>query len=74
MGLSIHAPTRGATTNAHDKENVLVIFQPTHPHGVRLRNLKHGYRAWAFQSTHVNCAERYAAVEKAKTKPAPYAQ
>ena len=35
MPVSIHAPTRGATS-ADKKGDFLIEFQSTHPHGVRL--------------------------------------
>ena len=33
--VSIHAPTRGATSDVNDFANWLTEFQSTHPHGVR---------------------------------------
>ena len=34
--VSIHAPTRGATIRVFRYADVLLMFQSTHPHGVRL--------------------------------------
>ena len=38
VNVSIHAPTRGATSGS-DKRELFTMFQSTHPHGVRLRLL-----------------------------------
>ena len=49
--VSIHAPTRGATSQnsmLHD----FVLFQSTHPHGVRPKIASKTLRATKFQSTH----------------------
>ena len=50
-GVSIHAPTRGATSLVADA-TLLSVFQSTHPHGVRLRSTAGFWSALAFQSTH----------------------
>ena len=52
-GVSIHAPTRGATAspllNSIKKRS---LFQSTHPHGVRHRGYPRTMRCLGFQSTH----------------------
>ena len=50
-GVSIHAPTRGATT-AISAALVTVLFQSTHPHGVRQDFPPPVYDSGSFQSTH----------------------
>ena len=50
-GVSIHAPTRGATlsdVHAHSR----IVFQSTHPHGVRPALLILDDVIFKFQSTH----------------------
>ena len=51
QGVSIHAPTRGATAACTDTTTT-DQFQSTHPHGVRLRNTLVSYWTIKFQSTH----------------------
>ena len=55
---SIHAPTWGATTGAHDAYP-LGAFQSTHPHGVRRQSTKPPSRALTFQSTHPHGVRRH---------------
>ena len=50
--VSIHAPTRGATSR-RSRYYLRKPFQSTHPHGVRLRRTDvMAYPAYLFQSTH----------------------
>ena len=49
--VSIHAPTWGATQQAHS-EYLQPKFQSTHPHGVRLQITYHVIQIRMFQSTH----------------------
>ena len=49
--VSIHAPARGATFFAHPLI-MPVVFQSTHPHGVRLQCVVHLADIGKFQSTH----------------------
>ena len=50
--VSTHAPARGATPKT-DASVHIILFQPTHPHGVRLRSLTTAYLPLAqFQPTH----------------------
>ena len=49
--VSIHAPTRGAT-QLWKYFNTQVLFQSTHPRGVRLGILAHLLSGLVFQSTH----------------------
>ena len=56
--VSIHAPTRGATYTT----NVLfdrIVFQSTHPHGVRPAPLNTAAFARMFQSTHPHGVRRF---------------
>ena len=50
--VSIHAPTRGATSKAQYANGTAWLFQSTHPHGVRLCFLSSGFQSDGFQSTH----------------------
>ena len=49
--VSIHAPTRGAT-NANIIIVIPIMFQSTHPHGVRPSTLPNYQKKNKFQSTH----------------------
>ena len=49
--VSIHAPTRGATT-VQTYTNRFLEFQSTHPHGVRRKKIMSGKDTIKFQSTH----------------------
>ena len=49
--VSIHAPTRGATKDVSEVMNLL-MFQSTHPRGVRLISTAHVTITAVFQSTH----------------------
>ena len=49
--VSIHAPTRGATFSLASCHRLL-MFQSTHPRGVRLSILIYGVECTRFQSTH----------------------
>ena len=50
--ISIHAPARGATPGAAYAGVGWLIFQSTHPHGVRHRGRTFGCLNCSFQSTH----------------------
>ena len=49
--VSIHAPTRGATTYRKELDT-FSVFQSTHPRGVRLKSCCSLLRLFQFQSTH----------------------
>ena len=49
--VSIHAPARGATKVVITIK-IVIVFQSTHPHGVRLRDRGIQSRSELFQSTH----------------------
>ena len=49
--VSIHAPTRGATVLSVSKV-CFILFQSTHPHGVRRGQARQGRHGGQFQSTH----------------------
>ena len=56
--VSIHAPTRGATSRFPTKRHLLA-FQSTHPHGVRLPIGRNKGNCWKkFQSTHPHGVRR----------------
>ena len=44
LSVSIHAPTRGATDNRRANLFVVIEFQSTHPHGVRLSMFRISFR------------------------------
>ena len=50
--ISIHAPTRGATSAIPLTPSVSIRFQSTHPRGVRLIRPSFARHSVAFQSTH----------------------
>ena len=50
--ISIHAPTRGATSDNFTICAIYALFQSTHPRGVRLFIYKKFYKVIQFQSTH----------------------
>ena len=52
LEISIHAPTRGATLFCQDCSDLQVIFQSTHPQGVRPGKLYNALAVEIFQSTH----------------------
>ena len=52
VGVSIHAPTRGATSYGRLKISHGFEFQSTHPHGVRQNGLAKVAEQYVFQSTH----------------------
>ena len=51
MAVSIHAPTWGATALS-ERNNNIIKFQSTHPHGVRLIMVINNLLISEFQSTH----------------------
>ena len=51
--VSIHAPTRGATPSLCSLPLPMMMFQSTHPHGVRLASrVYRNVQRFVFQSTH----------------------
>ena len=52
FNVSIHAPTRGATTSTFALSSFATLFQSTHPHGVRRSGESVHTRLRRFQSTH----------------------
>ena len=52
LGVSIHAPARGATKAAEDGKLTDDEFQSTHPHGVRHETIYDALMLLEFQSTH----------------------
>ena len=57
--VSIHAPTWGATV-IRSADNILsLLFQSTHPHGVRLCVISPHYCRVLFQSTHPHGVRRF---------------
>ena len=56
--VSIHAPTWGATLITLRKPVSVMLFQSTHPHGVRLGRSNNTDTNWMFQSTHPHGVRR----------------
>ena len=57
--VSIHAPTRGATFTILFLILVQILFQSTHPHGVRHDKQHHTNTPTMFQSTHPHGVRLY---------------
>ena len=56
IDVSIHAPTRGATELRRAAIQAMVLFQSTHPHGVRLGNMYEANFSKGFNPrTHTGC-------------------
>ena len=62
-GISIHAPTWGATIQA-TVQVVNKLFQSTHPRGVRHKVVRGGRQGYLFQSTHPRGVRHAANVAK----------
>ena len=56
--VSIHAPTWGATRFIDQQIKRNIMFQSTHPHGVRQERAKHASKSSMFQSTHPHGVRR----------------
>ena len=68
-GVSIHAPTWGATRYGSKSESNQCKFQSTHPHGVRPDHSFEGLTAGQFQSTHPHGVRRKVAAPTLTGKP-----
>ncbi len=58
MGVSIHAPARGATAASDDGKTIYISFQFTRPRGARLPRAMRGARSGRFQFTRPRGARR----------------